>query len=234
MKRTILTIVLTAACISAQAQISELVRQGNATQLMHGGKPFIILGGELANSSASSGAYMDSRDTWKYLAESGVNTVLAPVYWELIEPEEGRYDFSTVDYLLKSARANGQKLTLLWFGSWKNSMSCYAPSWVKRGFNSEFELAANSDGSIPEIMSAFSERNVRADAKAFASLMKYVRKADGSEGTVIMVQVENEIGMLGDARDHSKLAQNAYNSPVPYDMMYMLTSGKANDHINDV
>lgn len=234
MKRTILTLVLTAACISAQAQISELVRQGNATQLMHGGKPFIILGGELANSSASSGAYMDSRDTWKYLAESGVNTVLAPVYWELIEPEEGRYDFSTVDYLLKSARANGQKLILLWFGSWKNSMSCYAPSWVKRGFNSEFELAANSDGSTPEIMSAFSERNVRADAKAFASLMKYIRKADGSEGTVIMVQVENEIGMLGDARDHSKLAQNAYNSPVPYDMMYMLTSGKANDHINDV
>lgn len=234
MKRTILTLVLTAACISAQAQISELVRQGNATQLMHGGKPFIILGGELANSSASSGEYMDSRDTWKYLAESGVNTVLAPVYWELIEPEEGRYDFSTVDYLLKSARANGQKLILLWFGSWKNSMSCYAPAWVKRGFNRDFELAANSDGSIPEIMSAFSERNVRADAKAFASLMKYIRKADGSEGTVIMVQVENEIGMLGDARDHSKLAQNAYNSPVPYDMMYMLTSGKANDHINDV
>ena len=234
MKRTILTLMLTAACISAQAQISELVRQGNATQLMHGGKPFIILGGELANSSASSGAYMDSRDTWKYLAESGVNTVLAPVYWELIEPEEGRYDFSTVDYLLKSARANGQKLILLWFGSWKNSMSCYAPSWVKRGFNSEFELAANSDGSIPEIMSAFSERNVRADAKAFASLMKYIRKADGSEGTVIMVQVENEIGMLGDARDHSKLAQNAYNSPVPYDMMYMLTTGRANDHINNV
>ena len=127
MKRTILTIVLTAACISAQAQISELVRQGNATQLMHGGKPFIILGGELANSSASSGAYMDSRDTWKYLAESGVNTVLAPGHWELIEPEEGRYDFSTVDYLLKSARADGQKLILLWFGSWKNSMSCYAP-----------------------------------------------------------------------------------------------------------
>ena len=132
MKRTILTLMLTAACISAQAQISELVRQGNATQLMHGGKPFIILGGELANSSASSGAYMDSRDTWRYLAESGVNTVLAPVYWELVEPEEGRYDFSTVDYLLKSARANGQKLILLWFGSWKNSMSCYAPSWVKR------------------------------------------------------------------------------------------------------
>lgn len=234
MKKIILTIIFAAAWLTAHAQISELVRQGNVTQLMHGGKPFIILGGELANSSASSGAYMDSRDTWKYLAESGVNTVLAPVYWELIEPEEGRFDFSSVDYLLKSARTNGHKLIILWFGSWKNSMSCYVPSWVKRGFGSEFELAANANGRNQEILSAFSERNVRADAKAFASLMKYIKKADGSEGTVIMVQVENEIGMLGDARDHSRLAQNAYNSPVPYDMMYMLTSGKANMHIHEV
>ena len=128
MKKIILTIILAAAGVSSNAQISELVRQGNATQLMHGGKPFIILGGELANSSASSSEYMDSRNTWSYLAESGVNTVLAPVYWELVEPEEGRFDFSSVDYLLKSARANGQKLILLWFGTWKNSMSCYVPS----------------------------------------------------------------------------------------------------------
>ena len=234
MKRAILSIMLAVLAVTAQAQISELVRQGHATQLMHGGKPYIILGGELANSSASSNEYMDSRNTWEYLAESGVNTVLAPVYWELVEPEEGRFDFSSVDYLLKSARANGQKLILLWFGSWKNSMSCYAPAWVKRGFNKDFELAAGSNGRPLEIMSAFSERNVRADAKAFASLMKYIKKADGSEGTVIMVQVENEIGMLGDARDHSRLAQNAYNSPVPYEMMYMLTSGKANEHINNV
>lgn len=234
MKKAILSIILVTLATSAQAQISELVSQGGVTQLMHGGKPFIILGGELANSSASSRDYMDRRNTWKYLAESGVNTVLAPVYWELLEPEEGRFDFSSVDYLLKSARANGQKLILLWFGSWKNSMSCYAPAWVKRGFNKDFELAANSNGRHVEIMSAFSERNVRADAKAFASLMKYIKKADGSEGTVIMVQVENEIGMLGDARDHSRLAQNAYNSPVPYEMIYMLTSGKANEHINNI
>lgn len=234
MKRAFLSIILATLAMTAQAQISELVSQGSTTQLMHGGKPFIILGGELANSSASSSEYMDSRNTWKFLAESGVNTVLAPVYWELIEPEEGRYDFRSVDYLLKSARANGQKLILLWFGSWKNSMSCYAPSWVKQGFGREFELAANSNGRPVEIMSAFSERNVRADAKAFASLMKYVKKADGAEGTVIMVQVENEIGMLGDARDHSRLAQNAYNSPVPYEMIYMLTSGKANEHINNI
>lgn len=221
-------------CAASNAQIPEIRGEGGSAQLLIGGRPYIILGGELANSSASSSEYMDSRDTWNYLSESGLNTVLAPVYWELTEPEEGRFDFSSVDYLLQSARSSGLKLVLLWFGTWKNSMSCYVPSWVKRGFGREFELARNSDGDTPEIMSAFSERNVRADAKAFAALMDYIKKADGAEGTVIMVQVENEIGMLGDARDHSRLAQNAYESPVPYDMMYMLTSGKANEHINNV
>ena len=152
MKKIIITATLSLLGLSVHAQISELVRQGNVTQLMHGGKPFIILGGELANSSASSSDYMDQRDTWNYLAESGVNTVLAPVYWEMTEPEEGRFDFSSVDYLLKSARANGQKLIILWFGTWKNSMSCYVPSWVKRGFGKEFELAKNSDGNVPEII----------------------------------------------------------------------------------
>ena len=83
MKKIIIIAILSMLGLSVHAQISELVRQGNVTQLMHGGKPFIILGGELANSSASSSDYMDQRDTWNYLAESGVNTVLAPVYWEM-------------------------------------------------------------------------------------------------------------------------------------------------------
>lgn len=234
MKRLTVTLICIAACITAHAQIPALYPTGNGTQLTIGGKPFIILGGELSNSSASSGEYMDMRGTWPYLAESGLNTVLAPVYWELIEPQRGRYDFSSVDYLLKSARNNNLKLILLWFGTWKNSMSCYVPSWVKRNFGNEFELARNSDGSTPEIMSAFSESNVRSDAKAFSQLMKYLRLNDGAEGTVIMVQVENEIGMLGDARDHSKLADNAYRSPVPYDMMYMLRSGKAGKHVEKI
>lgn len=231
MKRIVSILLTIFIGLSANAQIPELYNHENGTQLLIGGEPFIILGGELANSSASCGEYMDGRGTWRYLSDSGLNTVLAPVYWELIEPQQDRFDFSSVDYLLRSARANNLKLVLLWFGSWKNSMSCYVPSWVKRGFGTDFDLARNSDGNVTEIMSAFSERNVQADAKAFAMFMKYLKKADGDEGTVIMVQVENEIGMLGDARDHGTLAQNAYNSPVPYDMIYLLTSGKAGDHV---
>ena len=61
-----------------------------------------------------------------------LNTVLAPVEWDLIEPVEGKFDWTSVDELLRDARAHDLKLVILWFGAWKNSMSTYVPSWVKR------------------------------------------------------------------------------------------------------
>ena len=158
-------------------------------QLHLHGDPFLILGGELANSSASSADYMDASGTWQTLREAGLNTVLAPVYWELLEPEEGRFDFSTVDYLLSSARSQDLHLVLLWFGTWKNSMSCYVPAWVKRGFGKRFTLAENSDGTVPEIISAFDGEALKTDCKAFAALMRHLREVDGNTGPVLMVRV---------------------------------------------
>jgi len=196
----------------ASAQPVKLQKNGEATQLMLNGKPFIILGGELANSSASSAEYMDGMDSWKKLRDAGLNTVLAPVYWELIEPAEGQFDFSSVDYLLRSARENDLHLVLLWFGTWKNSMSCYVPSWVKSQFGKRFTLATNSDGSHPEILSALCKNSLAADCKAFAALMRHLKEADSATGTVLMVQVENEIGFLGDAREHGKEADKAFKN----------------------
>ena len=115
---------------AAQAEPPRLVKKGTATQLVVQGKPVLMLGGELGNSSASSATYMAPH--WKRLKDMHVDTVLAPVQWEMIEPDEGRFDFSSVDQMLKDARANDLKLVILWFGAWKNSMSTYVPSWVKR------------------------------------------------------------------------------------------------------
>ena len=107
----------------------QLRRQGTATQLVVDGRPFLMRGGELGNSSASNLEYLAPH--WKTFRELGLNTILAPVYWDLIEPQEGRFDFRLVDGLVTEARKHDLRLVLLWFGSWKNSMSCYAPSWVK-------------------------------------------------------------------------------------------------------
>jgi len=206
MRKILVSVLLAGLALCAEAQP---VRLDGGQLLLHG-EPFIILGGELANSSASSAAYMDSMDTWKTLGEAGLNTVLAPVYWELVEPVEGRFDFSTVDYLMESARKENLHLVLLWFGTWKNSMSCYVPEWVKKGFGSRFTLARNSSGDTPEILSAFCKESLKADSRAFTALMRHLKAADGDTGTVLMVQVENEIGFLGDAREHGPKADAAF------------------------
>src|SRR5262245_53130920 len=112
--------------------IPSLRKQGKATQLIVNGKPFIVLGGETGNSSASNLSYM--RPIWKKMKQMNCNTVLAPVYWELMEPEKGRFDFMLVDSLITSARQHEMKIIFLWFGSWKNSMSCYVPAWIKKDY----------------------------------------------------------------------------------------------------
>lgn len=61
-----------------------------------------------------------------------LNTLIVPVYWETLEPEEGSYDFSLVDSLLEQAVRFKKKLILLWFGLWKNTESAYVPAWMKQ------------------------------------------------------------------------------------------------------
>jgi beta-galactosidase GanA len=192
--------------------LPHLRRQGTATQLVVDGAPFLVLGGELGNSSASSLEYL--RPFWPKLRALHLNTVLAPVYWELVEPEEGRFNFATVDSLLADGRANDMRLVLLWFGSWKNSMSSYAPSWVKTN-QTRFPRAEPTRGRGQEMLSAFSRANVDADARAFAAVMRHLSDVDGARHTVIMVQVENEIGMIPEARDHSALADSSFAGRVP-------------------
>ncbi|HKJ40810.1 MAG TPA: beta-galactosidase, partial [Sunxiuqinia sp.] len=103
---------------SEVVSIPHLEQVGHATHLMVRDKPFLILGGELHNSSSSNVAYLDS--VMPRLSEAGLNTVLAPVSWDLLEPEEGQFDFSLMDGLIQSARKNNLHLIVLWFGSWKN------------------------------------------------------------------------------------------------------------------
>ena len=79
--------------------IPYLRKKGTATQLIVDGEPFVMLGGELHNSSSSSLTYMEP--IWLRLASLGLNTVLAPVSWELVEPEEAKFDFTIVDGLVK-------------------------------------------------------------------------------------------------------------------------------------
>lgn len=203
-------------CVSlpmlAYAQAPSFKKQGTATQLWVDGNPMLMLGGELHNSSTSSIEYMEP--IWPMMKKMNYNTVLAVVSWETIEPEEGVFDFSLLDAMLDGARKQGLKLVLLWFGSWKNGGSIYMPSWVKRNYE-RFPRAKDYDGVSIEILSTLSEENMKADARAFAALMGYIKKVDSDHHTVVMVQVENEMGILNTPRDYCDAANTAYNGPVP-------------------
>jgi len=215
-----LCIALTLGVTSVHAaELPTLRRQGTATQLIVDGQPFLGRGGELGNSSAEP-EYL--RPYWPKLKAMNLNMVVAPVYWNLIEPQEGKFDFSTIDGLLRDARAHQMRLTLLWFGSWKNSMSCYVPDWVKLDAQ-RFPRSRDASGRALEILSPFVDANREIDQHAFAALMRHLREVD-AQHTVVIVQVENEIGMIPDARDHGAPAEKAWSAPVPAALMNALQS----------
>jgi beta-galactosidase GanA len=227
MKSKLLVIGIILFCLQtiaqAQSAMPRLVKNGNTFQLLVDNKPFLILGGELGNSSASSNEYM--RPIWPKLQQMNLNTVIAPVYWELMEPLEGQFDFSLVDSLIKNARLFKMKLVILWFGAWKNSMSCYAPAWVKIN-TSRFPRILNKSGGPQEIMTPFNNNNLEADKKAFVRFMQYIKETDSKDHTVITVQVENEIGMLPDARTYDAAANVAFSKAVPEQLLNYLKKNK--------
>jgi beta-galactosidase GanA len=194
------------------AELPHIRMENGSGQLIVKGQPFLILGGELGNSSAGTTAEADQ--IIPKLAVMHVNTILMPVTWEQIEPKEGSFDFSILDHWIETARAHNVHLVPLWFGSWKNAFSNYAPSWVKSD-PKRFPRAESVDGRPLEILSTLSPENRRCDSRAFAALLRHVREKDSDQQTVLMVQVENEVGYLGPGRDHSQEANRIFRGPVP-------------------
>ena len=214
-------------------QIPHLEKQGTATRLVVDGKPFLMLAGELHNSTAGGFDYM--RPVWKRMADKNLNSVIATVSWELMEPEEGKFNFALVDSVITGARQANLKLGLIWFGSWKNAGSTYIPEWVKKDYK-KYPRARDEKGKPLEILSTFGEAAAAADAKAFEALMRHIKDVDSKYQTVVMMQVENEMGVLdnlgtspGNARrDFSNAANSAYNSDVPKGLIYYLIQHKQN------
>ena len=212
--------------------LPHLQRNGAAIQLIVDGEPYVALAGELHNSSASSPRYM--APIWDQLARDGLNTVIGTASWNLVEPREGQFDFTAVDDEIRQAHGHGLRLVLIWFGAYKNAESSYAPSWVRRD-QARFPrarrdpafkatgAAAYMDGPV---LTVFNDRLADADAHAFAALMHHIRQVD-SDNTVIMMQVENETGMMGTARDRAPLADAAWVRPVPASLLRYLHDHRA-------
>lgn len=210
-----------ANCVWGQTErpIPAILSDNGKFTFLVDGNPFLILGGQTHNSSATTAedlkAPMDS-----VVAIHG-NTVEVPVYWELLEPAEGQFDFAMVDNIVEQARAHQLRVVLLWFGTWKNAWMNYTPEWVKRDTN-RFKRARDANGQEMGTISAFCREAQAADARAFEALLRHVREKDSVNRTVIMVQVENETGLLETDRDHRPEANELYAGAPPAELLNYL------------
>ncbi|AQT60462.1 DUF5597 domain-containing protein [Cellvibrio sp. PSBB023] len=203
--------------LCAAAPLPELVSKHGRHALMVDGAPYLILGAQTNNSSN----YPDAlKDVWPSVEKMHANTLSIPVAWEQIEPTEGKFDFSYVDVLIKQARERDVKVVLLWFATWKNNAPHYAPAWVKLD-NARFPRVVKQDGDTLNSMSPLGKNTLEADKKAFVELMKHLKKTD-KDHTVIMVQVQNEVGTYQSVRDFSALAQQYFTAQVPADLIQQL------------
>ncbi|MBP8305011.1 MAG: DUF5597 domain-containing protein [Phycisphaerae bacterium] len=208
----------TCACAGPRvaSDMPRLEKRDGMTKLIVDGRPFLCVAGEVSNAASSDTETM--KTILPRLAQAHLNTILTVVSWDLIEPEEGRFDFSMIDYQIEAARASRVRLVVLWMASWKNGLSHFVPEWVKRD-QDRFPRVVNAEGNTLEILSTFSRANRQADARAFAALMRHIRRVDSKEHTVIAVQVENEVGVLGSTRDYCGAANEAFGAPVPRELM---------------
>jgi hypothetical protein len=215
--------VSTVAFPQADPGIAHLEKRGAAVQLVVDGQPYLVLGGELANTASSSLAYM--KPVWPRLARMNLNTAITGVSWAQVEPQEGAYDFSVIDGLLEGARASGMHVIFIWFGSWKNGISSFAPAWVKAD-QDRFPRAKVRYGHSVEVLSTLSDANRDADARAYSAFMRHLRETDSKTHTVLMIQLENEVGLLGDSRDRSAAADAAFAGPVPAELTAYLAANR--------
>jgi len=214
-----LFVLATLSLTSTSAQINDetfpkIITKNGRHALLVDGQPFFVLGGQAHNSSAWPGMLPQ---LWSAINTMHANTLEVPLYWEQIEPQRGKFDFSLIDTLLVQARQHHVHLVLLWFATWKNGSNHYVPEWMKNEA-SKYPNIIGKNGKPVDSPSPHIKEMMEADSKAFAAVMRYLKTAD-TRHTVIMVQVENEPGSWGSVRDYSPTAQKLFDSPVPAELL---------------
>ncbi|TWJ04430.1 beta-galactosidase GanA [Mucilaginibacter frigoritolerans] len=187
-----------------------IIEKNGRHALLVDGKPFLILGGQTHNSSAWPAMLPQ---LWLAVEKLHANTLEVPIYWEQIEAQQGKFDFSVVDTLLTQARQHKVHLVLLWFATWKNGSNHYMPEWMKQDA-AKYPNVSGKNGQPIDSPSPHSKATLETDINAFTSVMKYLKQAD-VQHTVLMIQVENESGTWGSVRDYSPIAQKLFEGPVP-------------------
>jgi hypothetical protein len=213
-KTTALSFVLILLGFKSFSQIPTIIEKDGRHALIVDGKPYFMLGGQVHNSSAWPGMLPQ---VWQAAELMHLNTLEIPLYWEQIEPEQDKFDFSLIDTLLTQARQHKVHLVFLWFATWKNGSNHYMPEWMKRDAD-KYPNITGKDGQPVDSPSPHSKAAMAEDIKAFMAVMHYIKQAD-TVHTLLMVQVENESGSWGSVRDYSSTAQKLFEEKVPSELL---------------
>jgi len=217
-----LAAILTTATLHAQMEqapvdarpLPRLVEKDGRFALLVDDAPYLVLAAQVRNSSSWPSVFPRLWPTLEYMH---VNTVEVPVYWNQFETRPGQYDYTLIDMLLSEARRHNVHLVPLWFATWKNGSQHYMPDWMKLD-PGRYAHALDRSGQAVDSPSPFASASLDADKAAFAAFMRHLKEAD-PQRTVIMVQVENELGNWNSVRDFSPAAQKAFEEPVPPEVL---------------
>ncbi len=174
----------------AQAQISlpHLERRGEATRLIVNGKPYLVLGGE-TDGPSSKQRRLYGADLAEKLAAMHPNTVLVPVAWETIEPEEGKFDFSNVDGLIKGAHDNN----LRWYAvAAAGRTPIEMAGWSRARSDTIPPRRDGATAAAPAALPFLHRRRARCRSAPTPGWRRH-RARSTATGRVLFVQVENEV-----------------------------------------
>jgi hypothetical protein len=192
------------------ARPAYIKKENDRIELIVGDEPFLIIGFQWSCDLSSYEEYVES-----YLPvakQMGCNTAVIPLYWKDVEPVPGEYRMKDLGKRIKACQKHGLKMVVLWFGSYKNAQMWYVPEWVSRD-SVTYPRAVKKNGEIHmNTACPLGANMLKKDADAFVEVIKTIKNVDINCDTVIMVQVENEPGLLTGDRCYCEDCNKKYEN----------------------
>ncbi|UOQ72946.1 glycoside hydrolase family 35 protein [Hymenobacter cellulosilyticus] len=191
-------------------------------QFVLDGKPFQMISGEMHYPRVPREAW---RQRLRMARAMGLNTIGTYVFWNLHEPEPGRFDFTgnnDIAAFVKTAQEEG-----LWVVLRPSPYVCAEwefggyPYWLQK------EPGLQVRSKDPKFVAAY-QRYIRAVGRQLAPLQI------NHGGPVLMVQLENEYGSYGSDKDYLALNRQLFQEAGFDGLLYTCDPAKdvANGHLS--
>lgn len=174
------------------------------------GKVYITVDGKPFLYNAVQSMYPASKDYSEYVkaaADAKFTVFSFWLYWRLLEPLNGMFDFSEIDRVIDAAVDNDIKLDIIWAGSnfCDHLDHRFAPKWLfcdskyyLKDKNGIPYIAEGYNEACPESPAAdpCNKELLQLEQRVLKALFEHLAEYDTTH-RVIAIQLENEINMQG-------------------------------------